>query len=83
MLSFCGNTIERSYEFRPWHPRKAGITVDASKNVKILDNKFVGEVLGKTISVENMDKREVKVSPGSPYKVVWNKAATRPGLKKR
>ena len=82
-LSFCGNTIERSYEFRPWHPRKAGITIDASKNVKILDNKFVGEVLGKTISVENMDKREVKVSPGSPYKVVWNKAATRPGLKKR
>ncbi len=82
-LTFSGNTIERSYEFRPWHRRKAGITVDASKNVKILDNKFVGEVLGRTISIENMDKREVKVSPGSPYRVVHNEAPTRPNLMKR
>lgn len=42
----------------------------------------VGEVLGRTVSIENMHKREVKIAPGSPYKVVWNKEAARPKLQK-
>lgn len=81
-LTFSGNTIERSYDFRPWHPRKAGITVDACRNVTISGNEFIGEVLGRTVSVENMHRREVKIAPGSPYKVVWNKEAARPKLQK-
>lgn len=81
-LSFCGNTIERSYESRPWHPRKAGITVDASKRVRISDNRLIGEVLGRTISIENMDRREVSVSRGSGFTVVTNKNAARPALMK-
>ena len=80
--TFSGNTIERSYDFRPWHPRKAGITVDACRNVTISGNEFIGEVLGRTVSVENMHRREVKIAPGSPYKVVWNKEAARPKLQK-
>ncbi len=81
-LTFSGNTIERSYELTPWHPRKAAITVDACKNVEISDNEVIGDVLGKTISIENMSKREVKVSPGSYFKPVVDKNAKRPSLMK-
>jgi polygalacturonase len=81
-LTFSGNTIERSYELTPWHPRKAAITIDACKNVQILDNNVIGDVLGKTISIENMSKREVKVSPNSYFEVEVNKNAVRPSLMK-
>ena len=39
-------------------------------------------IRSRTVSVENMHRREVKIDPGSPYKVVWNKEAARPKLQK-
>lgn len=81
-LTFSGNTIERSYEAPAWHARKAGITVDACKNVRISANKIVGDVLGRTISVENMNKKEVKLSNQPFFEVVWKSKANRPDLMK-
>lgn len=66
-LFFNNNVINRSYRIEPFHQRKSGISLDACKNVKILNNIVGKDVLGKNISIENMNKREIELSKKSPF----------------
>lgn len=50
-LSFSNNIITRSYRFKPFHPRKFMITLEACSKVEILKNKLNGDVLGKNIKL--------------------------------
>lgn len=56
-LEFAGNTIERSYGFKPYHSRKSGLTFVACRNVSVKSNMMIGDVLGKSIYLENTPKQ--------------------------
>lgn len=64
-LTFSNNKLIRSNEIKPFHKRKAGITLDACKQVVIKNNTAEGDVLGKTIVLENMKKNQLKLGKGS------------------
>lgn len=68
-LSFTGNKLIRNTTYQPFHYRKDGITLDACKNVLISGNKAEGDVLGKTIRLENMKPGEVKLRKDSFFKL--------------
>jgi hypothetical protein len=68
-LSFTGNTLIRSTMFQPFHERKSGLTFDACKSVTVSGNKLVGDVLGRTIALENMTNSGISVSKGEPFSV--------------
>jgi hypothetical protein len=68
-LSFAGNTIIRSHLFNPFHSGKSGLTFDACTGVKISGNSFSGEVLGKTVEINNMKKSSVVLSKDDPYRI--------------
>lgn len=69
-LSFTDNKLIRNTTYQPFHYRKDGITLDACKNVLIMGNKAEGDVLGKTIRLENMKPGEVKLRKESFFKLV-------------
>ncbi|MDP2339123.1 MAG: right-handed parallel beta-helix repeat-containing protein, partial [Bacteroidota bacterium] len=50
-LSFKGNTLIRSQHYQPFHQRKYTFTFEYCRNVKILDNKLKGEILGRNIKL--------------------------------
>lgn len=60
-LEFGGNAITRSVEFKPYHTRKAGLTFVACKHIWVHDNKVSGDVLGKTIRLDNTPKRALQL----------------------
>ena len=68
-LTFSNNKLIRSNEIKPFHKRKAGITLDACKQVVIKNNTAEGDVLGKTIVLENMKKNQLKLGKGSFFKL--------------
>jgi hypothetical protein len=51
----------RSNRFAPFHSRKAGITLDACSKITIAGNKAHGDVLGKTVQLENMSPSSLKL----------------------
>ncbi len=68
-LSFENNTLIRSTKIQPFHKRKAGITLDACKNVVIKGNVVEGQVLGHAIELLNMDKKELSVPRKEYFKL--------------
>ncbi len=60
-LTFSDNTMIRSNKFTPFHSRKAGITLDACSKITIAGNKAQGDVLGKTVKLENMPASALKL----------------------
>lgn len=60
-LEFAGNTIERSYGFKPYHSRKYGLTFKACRNVSVRSNNIIGDVLGKSIHLENTSKQALNL----------------------
>ena len=67
-LVFSNNTLIKSDRFKPFHGRKFTFSFEASKNIKIKGNHFTGDVLGKNISFEKMDKKEISVTQGQGIK---------------
>ena len=67
-LSFVNNTLIRSTKIKPFHKRKAGITLDACKDVVIENNTVQGEVPGKKIEFVNMKKREIQIPRSEFFK---------------
>lgn len=70
-LKFVDNTLIRSYAFKPFHNRKAGIALHACYRVEIEKNRFIGDVLGNSITVENMNPGEVKLSSNGSFKLTY------------
>ncbi len=60
-LYFINNTLKRSNDFKPFHPRKYMITLEACKNVIIKKNKLVGDVLGKNIKLLKTNSADLKL----------------------
>ncbi len=61
-LIFSNNTVKRSNSFKPWHPQKFMITLEACKKITIKKNKFFGEVLGKNIKLISTKPNNIKLS---------------------
>jgi hypothetical protein len=66
-LRFINNTIIRSRLFKPFHYRKAGISLDACNDVTISGNRIEGDVLGKNVKIENMPETALKLANGEFY----------------
>ncbi len=69
-LRFTNNTIIRSNRFAPFHPRKFMFSFLACKNVLISGNQLQGDVLGKNVLLQQMDGKELRVSPANVLKIV-------------
>lgn len=58
-LEFSNNTIERSYQFTPFHSRKSGLSFVACRKVTVGHNTISGDVLGRNVSIDKMSKKEI------------------------
>jgi hypothetical protein len=68
-LQFVNNTLIRSTKIEPFHPRQAGITLDACKNVVVEGNNVEGDVLGNKVELINMSKKELKLPKREFFKL--------------
>lgn len=68
-LTFNNNLLIRSKKLKPFHKRKAGITLDACKSVSIKNNMTKGEVLGKFIKYLNMETNEICLEIGEYFEL--------------
>ena len=66
-LIFSGNKLSRSYQFEPFHKRKAGLTFELCKKITIENNTAEGDVLGSEVKLEGTSKNDVKLK-GSFFK---------------
>ena len=57
-LSFVGNELIRSYEFKPFHNRKSNFSFEFCQNVEISGNTFSGDILGRNVSLRGMRKSD-------------------------
>jgi hypothetical protein len=62
-LTFSRNRMIRSRLFAPFHGRKATVTLEACRSVRIDGNRFEGEVLGKNIRLNETDESNVRIGP--------------------
>lgn len=69
-LSFTGNVLVRDTTYQPYHYRKAGITLQACRNVRIGKNVVKGDVLGRNVVVEKMKPSDVKFSKERFFKLI-------------
>lgn len=61
-LKFENNKLIRSYDFKPFHFRKASFSLIGCKNVSIRKNEIDKDLLGKNIKLEFMSTKDVKLS---------------------
>ena len=62
-LVFSDNRLIRSHDFAPFHGRKATVTLEYCRQVRIEGNRFEGEVLGRNIVRRETAEGEVKIGP--------------------
>ncbi|GHT59575.1 alpha-1,3-galactosidase B [Spirochaetia bacterium] len=60
-IEFSGNRLIRSHEFKPWHPRKDGLTFEWCKKVTVKNNAAEDDVLGRTICLRNTPEEECTI----------------------
>lgn len=60
-LDFSNNTLERSMLFTPFHARKSGLSFIACKRVTVSRNQVIGDVLGKSITLEKMSRSDINL----------------------
>lgn len=66
-LIFTGNTIERTHDYAPWHPRKVALTLDRCRDVTIRGNRLRGDVLGPFIQANGTT--DLHLAPNDPLKL--------------
>jgi hypothetical protein len=66
-LTFSKNQMIRSSAIAPFHSRKATVTLDACRRVRVEGNRFEGDVLGKNIVFERTPVAEVQIGPGQGW----------------
>lgn len=69
-LTFTDNLLIRDTTYQPRHHRKAGITLEACRNVRISKNKTEGDVLGRDVVLEKMKPGNVKLSNERFFKLI-------------
>ena len=73
-LEFSNNTVKHNTLYKPWVGRKAMLSFEACRNVKVEGNKIADDVLGKNIDAVKMDIKEITVAPGQGIKLPEPKA---------
>ena len=68
-LEFSHNKLIRSYDFEPFHYRKAGLTFEACSQVKVFNNEIKGNILGTNIVLVQTQKKEVKTDKNGVFKL--------------
>jgi hypothetical protein len=68
-LRFTGNTIRHNTMYKPWQGRKAMLTFEACKDVKVSGNKVAEDALGKNVATKRMGPAEVIVAPGQGIRI--------------
>jgi hypothetical protein len=58
-IYFINNTLYRSNDFQPFHYNKFGVKLIGCKNAFIGNNQEIGDILGKTVIIEQMEPGEV------------------------
>jgi hypothetical protein len=66
-LSFADNRLIRSRVREPVHPRKATLTFEACRRVRVEGNRFEGDVLGRNIVLAGTADTELFVGPGQAW----------------
>ena len=66
-LKFSGNRLIRSRHHEPVHPRKATLTFEYCRHVRVDDNRFEGDVLGRNIVLRDTAATELTVGPGQAW----------------
>jgi hypothetical protein len=66
-LSFSGNRLARSQHHQPVHARKATLTFEACRRVRVDGNRFEGDVLGRNIVLKDTAASELVVGPGQAW----------------
>jgi hypothetical protein len=66
-LSFSGNRLIRSRLREPVHARKATLTFEACRRVRVDRNLFEGDVLGRNIVLKDTAPNELTVGPGQAW----------------
>jgi hypothetical protein len=67
-LEFSRNKLIRSYDYEPFHPRKACLTFEACSQVKVMNNEQKGDILGTNIHLIQTPKKEVFMDKKSIFK---------------
>lgn len=60
-LKFENNTLVRSYDYKPFHSRKATFTLIGSRDVTIKKNQVGSDILGKNVIMMFMKRSDVKL----------------------
>jgi len=68
-LVFSNNRLIRSYDFEPFHKRKAAVTLEACKSVRITGNRMEGDVLGHTVVLDKTAGKELQLGDGQGLRV--------------
>lgn len=68
-LSFANNTITRSFNFEPYHPRHYNFTFEYCKAVQLSANNFPEDLLGKTILLKKTPPKEFKIDHSDYFEV--------------
>lgn len=58
-IYFINNTLYRSNEFQPFHYNKFGVKLIGCKNAFVGNNQEIGDILGKSVIIEQMDPAEL------------------------
>lgn len=66
-LTFVNNRLTRSHDFAPFHGRKATVTLEFCRQVRIEGNRFEGDVLGRNIVRWETAESELKVGSGQGW----------------
>jgi hypothetical protein len=68
-VSFENNTVTQSYQFSPYHNRQYNFTFENCKNVKVLNNQFSEDLLGKNILLKKTGKTELDTDLNDLFKI--------------
>jgi hypothetical protein len=66
-LTFSGNRVTRSRLFEPVHRRKATLTFEACRRVRVERNQLGEDVLGRNIVLKDTPDGELFIGPGQNW----------------
>jgi len=67
-LVFSRNRLARGRAFEPWHPRKATLTFEYCRRVRVEDNRVADDVLGRNIALKETPDAQLIVTPAGAWR---------------
>ncbi|WP_347840507.1 right-handed parallel beta-helix repeat-containing protein [uncultured Draconibacterium sp.] len=68
-LSFSNNTITRSYDFEPYHNRHYTFTFEYCKQIKLINNQFSEDLLGKNMLLKKTPISELNTDTTRAFSI--------------